>query len=113
MGACTFGVLKVGRYKDSREAYNEAVEEAEWDDGHDSYNGTISTTHGFRTITCYHRFGRKSFDKWVENTLDKLDKRECVCYKLTGTALKKAKERQGYKGKRNIKAYYFFGWAAE
>ena len=26
--------------------------------------------------------------------------------------LKKIKERRGYKGMRNIKAYYFFGWAA-
>ena len=113
MGACTFGVLKVGRYKNASEAYVDAVEEAQWEDGHDGYNGTISTTHGFRMVKTKHRFNNKSFDKWEEEMLENLDKRDCVCYELTNTALKTAKERRGYKGKKNIKAYYFFGWAAE
>lgn len=32
-------------------AYANAVEDAEYDSGHDSYNGTISTTSGFKDAT--------------------------------------------------------------
>ena len=112
MGAITFDLTEVGRYKNASEAYSEAVEEALYDMGHDSYNGTISTTDGFRKLNTHHRYGSKAWNKWVEKLLDELDKRDCVCYEIKGTALKKIKERRGYKGKRNVKAYYFFGWAA-
>ena len=47
MGATDFGNLAVGRYKTASEAYNSLVEDALHDSGHDSYNGTISTTQGF------------------------------------------------------------------
>tara|TARA_R110002153_G_scaffold38297_9_gene111337 strand:+ start:5381 stop:5722 length:342 start_codon:yes stop_codon:yes gene_type:complete len=113
MGACTFETTEIGRYKNANEAYSEAVEEAFYEEGHDSYNGTISTTDGFRELDTHHRYGSKAWNIWVEKLLDQLDKRDCVCYEIKGTALKKMKERRGYKGKRNVKAYYFFGWAAE
>ena len=44
MGATTFGNLAVGRFKNASEAYDDLVSEALYESGHDSYNGTISTT---------------------------------------------------------------------
>jgi hypothetical protein len=50
MGACQFKARYGG--KTAEEAYNRACEEAELEYGHqDGYNGTISTTHGFRDET--------------------------------------------------------------
>ena len=43
--------------------------------------------------------------------LDKMEKGDCVAVEVKGSILKKLKERWGFKGKRGIKAFYFFGWA--
>lgn len=42
MGACNF--ITFGKGKTAREAFDALVTEAEWEYGHDPYNGTISTT---------------------------------------------------------------------
>lgn len=42
MGACNF--IEFGKGKTAKEAFNALVQEAEWEYGHDPYNGTISTT---------------------------------------------------------------------
>lgn len=42
MGACNF--IEFGKGKTAREAFAALVAEAEWEYGHDPYNGTISTT---------------------------------------------------------------------
>ena len=42
MGACNF--IEFGKGKTAQEAFGILVSEAEWDYGHDPYNGTISTT---------------------------------------------------------------------
>lgn len=42
MGACNF--IEFGWGKTKEEAFNALVREAEWEYGHDPYNGTISTT---------------------------------------------------------------------
>jgi len=112
MGACDFSRLQLGKFKTAREAYREAVEDAEYEDGHDSYNGTISTTDGFYTRTDNPRYGTAAFDKWEEKKLSSLDKRDCVCVEITGAVLKRMKERRGMKGKKGIRAFYFFGMAA-
>lgn len=36
--------------KTAKEAYKNAVEQAEYDYGHEAYNGTISTTDGFKMM---------------------------------------------------------------
>ena len=51
MGAFDRTDFALGRYKSAREAYNKLVEEAEYEYGHDGYNGTISTSDGFKMIT--------------------------------------------------------------
>jgi len=112
MGACDFSALEVGRFKSPGEAFHSAVEEAEYEDGHDGYNGTISTCHGFSIANGNPRYGTAAFDKWEDKILSSLDKRDCVCVEITGAVLKRMKERRGYKGKKGIKAFYFFGMAA-
>lgn len=42
MGACNF--IEFGRGKTKEQAFKALVQEAEWEYGHDPYNGTISTT---------------------------------------------------------------------
>ena len=113
MGATNFSNLAIGKFKDSTQAYNEEVEEAHYESGHDPYNGTISTTNGFNIVTDHPRFGTKAFDKWEEKLTDKLDKRDCVCVEVIGAPFKKQKYNRGYKGMKGIKMFYFFGWAAE
>lgn len=48
MGAHNFTTRGTGR--NVTEAYRDACREAEYEDGHDGYNGTISTTSGVREI---------------------------------------------------------------
>ncbi|MCS5623720.1 MAG: hypothetical protein NZ735_07170, partial [Candidatus Marinimicrobia bacterium] len=74
MGACDFSLIQIGKYKTVREAYKDAVQDALYEDGHDPYNGTISTTD-----TLSHpyygevpRFNTKAFKGWEEKNLDRL-----------------------------------------
>jgi hypothetical protein len=46
MGACNFETQASG--KTAADAYNAAVRDAQYEYGHDGYNGTISTTGGFK-----------------------------------------------------------------
>jgi hypothetical protein len=112
MGATNFGDLAVGRYKNASDAYNDLVEDAEHEHGHDPYNGTISTTQGFETYQGNPRYGTKSFDSWEDKITDSINKYDCCCVEITGAVLKRLKENRGYKGKKNIKAFYFFGLAS-
>lgn len=114
MGACDFSNLVVTK-GNARDAYIEANEEMRDYNGHqEGYSGDIQTTEGFYDMTHEApKFNTKAFNKWEEEKLDKLDKRECLCVEIKSPAtLKKIKERRGLKGKKGIKAYYFFGWAA-
>lgn len=112
MGATTFGDLAVGRYKNASDAYNGLVDKAQYENGHDPYNGTISTTQGFNILSNNPRYGTKSFNNWEDKMINTIDKYDCLCVEITGSVLKRLKERNGYKGKKGIKAFYFFGWAS-
>jgi len=48
MGASDFRTVATG--KDVADAYRNAVESATYEHGHDPYNGTISTTHGYAVV---------------------------------------------------------------
>jgi hypothetical protein len=111
MGSQTFSTSIIGQF-DANGAYNQAVEDAQWEYGHDPYNGTISTTHGFTLRTDAPRFGTKAFWKWEDKILSECGKRECYAVEIKGSALKVRKEHSGYKGKHGVRAFYFFGWGA-
>ena len=118
MGAHNFSNTKMIKGTAS-DAYNELREEALYEDGHDAYNGTISTTHGFVTPRGdVPRYGTKAFDKWEDKVLDDSESYgiekwgDCMCIEIKGAMLKKWKERRGLKGRKGYRAFYFFGWAA-
>ena len=120
MGACTFSNVIMGKYTPS-EAYNKLVSDALYETGHDSYNGTISTTGGYRNLTDYApRYGTKAFWKWENDVLEN-DKfgvskwaNAGVIEILPNTSIyKDMKKSRGFSGKRGIRAFYFFGWASE
>ena len=48
MGACDFGVRAKG--KTAKEAFNNAVEEAQYESGHGGYTGTIAEKHAFNLM---------------------------------------------------------------
>jgi hypothetical protein len=79
MGACQFK----GRYggKTAQEAYNRACEEAELEYGsQDGYNGTISTTHGFRDETeAYAKSKFNDVSAYIRDRFDShsMNKRDC------------------------------------
>jgi hypothetical protein len=77
MGACQFKARYGG--KTAEEAYNRACEQAELEYGHqDGYNGTISTTHGFRDET--EMYGKSKFNDvsaYIRNRFETMNKRDC------------------------------------
>ena len=79
MGACQFKERSTG--KTAEEAYKRICEIAENEYGHqDGYNGTISTTHGFRDET--EAYGKSKFNDVSAYIRDRFDshvmnKRDC------------------------------------
>lgn len=111
MGACTFETFGAG--KDFQDAYKNAVEAALYEHGHDSYNGTISTTSNPKNKTDeFPRYGTKACRTKIEKSLDTdaMSKWECWGIEITGKALKEYRKRHGLERKR-IKVFLFFGWA--
>lgn len=79
MGACSF--YNSGRGRSMKQVYNDLVEEAEREYGHDSYNGTISTTGGFHDITNEWKASKLSINDFVHRKLEDARKYDCfgVC----------------------------------
>lgn len=90
MGATNFVEVMSG-YDGARDAYVEAVKQAIYDYGHDPYNGTISTTMGYRFLG---EVKRDDLDDYIDKHLDDFVKwGKCGCVKCEND-------------------YVFFGWAA-
>jgi hypothetical protein len=60
------------------EAYRNAVEEAESEFGRDAYNGTISTTSGFKDVTAEFRKSNQEIRQFIDNILEAVGKRDCL-----------------------------------
>ena len=89
MGAFDSTEFALGRYKNAEEAYNELVEEAEYDYGHEGYNGTISTSSGFFIRKDAPRYDTKKFWKFVDNTMDGTKFNAWNCIEIKGAILNK------------------------
>ena len=113
MGACNFNIVKIGKFETAGTAYRQAKEEAEYESGHDGYNGTISTCNNLVIEKNAPRYNTKNFWDWVNKKQESLNKRECVAVEITGTQFNNLKLNEGLHGKRGIKAFYLFGLAAE
>jgi hypothetical protein len=110
MGACDFTVKAFG--KDIKDAFKNAVEEALYENGHDSYNGTISTTQLVRDVTKeFPRYGTKAFWEKFDEARHTVPKWDCHAIELTGKALKEFRAKHGLARKR-IRVFLFFGTAA-
>lgn len=115
MGSCNFGNIVVGKFNNEVDAYRNAVKEAIDYAGHrDGYNGTISTTNGVKLDLTAPKYGTKAWNKYEDKKLETLSKwGHCIAVEIKGKIANDIKTRKGYAGKRGIKVYYFFGWAAE
>lgn len=114
MGACTFTNTIGGKGMDPNTAYKELCRQAQYDHGHDPYNGTISTTSGYVIVTVAK--GR-SIDKVIDEELMGGDSPvqkwgPAGCIEMRGKALTEWKRDHGLAGTR-ARAFVFFGWAAE
>jgi len=76
MGASWFEIRAVGTSLD--DAYNTARDMAIEESGHDSYNGTISTTHQCADITANFKRSGKTLAQYIDMQMDKMSKRDCA-----------------------------------
>jgi hypothetical protein len=72
MGATQF--IDTTRAYSMGEAYDQLVEDAVNEYGHDSYNGTISTTQGFKDITSEWKKSGISIDKFIDLKIEDANK---------------------------------------
>jgi len=81
MGACSFQTSSYG--KTINEAYRNACDEAREEYGNDPYNGTISTTHGFRDVTADFKRSGLSLNEYIVKHIGNLNKRDVwgICVK--------------------------------
>ena len=112
MGATNIEVWGVG--PDLNTVYDELVKDAQYDWGHDPYNGTISTIVDLRDKTKLLNemldLKKRKTEKWIETVLsqfrekawDDCAKRECW-----------AAEVHWVKATKKKKRFVFIGWAAE
>lgn len=115
MGATTFQNSMGGPKMNAALAYRTLCDAAIDFNGSDSYNGTISTTSGFRMVEKTGRKFQATIDAILDNENSDIDKwGPAGCIELTGAELQRWKKHNpGVKGRRNVRAFIFFGWAAE
>ena len=84
-------------YGDSaQECFDELVQEAQYQYGHDPYNGTISTQQGYNVLKM-HFNSRKEAECYADMNIDSVQKYHCEAVKFT---------ENGKTG------FVFYGWAA-
>ncbi len=105
--------------KDStiHDAYRDAVKQAEWDYGHDAYNGTISTTGGVKCKTSrleafIKEHGKSGgFSLWYDTAFGATEKWGDVWGARVPEHAMSEEEREVHE-KNNTKRYIFAGWAS-
>ena len=109
MGAVDFQTSTI-RAMSMGEAYREAVREAEYENGHDPYNGTISTTTGCKDVTIMFNKSGKSLREFVEANIDNIGKWNCwgICLKEPDHTFKQkvVVENEVQKGTRKWETFY-------
>jgi DNA-binding FrmR family transcriptional regulator len=75
MGSQSFTTYSRG--KDVKDAYNRAVEHAEFEYGHqEGYSGAINSSAGCRDITSEFKASKKDLNKFINEQMDKLTKHQ-------------------------------------
>ncbi len=88
--------INVAYGDDAEQCFNELVQEAQYEYGHDPYNGTISTQSGYNVLKMQFN-SRNEAECYADMNLDSVQKYHCEAVKFT---------ENGKTG------YVFFGWAA-
>lgn len=104
MGA--HNIATTGYGQTAKAAYERACRIAQFEDGHDPYNGTISTTEGCIVKPLGQgKFTQAAIRRWEELALDGTEK--------WGPVWALELPRSHAKGQaRGVRAYLFVGWAA-
>jgi hypothetical protein len=112
MGADTFTDIQVVK-GGFNEAYSQALDEARDYNGHqDGYSGDIQTTSTPRKAFNVPRYDTKKFWDWLDNEYSMMDKRDARWFEITGAVATRIKQRKGYKGRKGIRVFFFYGWGA-
>lgn len=116
MGGTNFSQTATGKFETPDDAFRAAQEQARWEHGHGGYTGTLAEKHeGFIMIDCpAGKNPYKLAQQLVRDDDPRVDDKwgPAGCIELKGKWLREAKDRAGLKGKRNIRAFLFFGWAS-
>jgi hypothetical protein len=116
MGATEFGKTVIGVYKDAYDAFYNEKQRSQWEHGHKGYTGTIAEKTSFRMIECPPRKNPYKFAQdLIVNKDPRIDDKwgPAGCIEIKRSFLKKLKDKHPeLKGRRNVKAYIFFGWAS-
>lgn len=102
MGACTFYTESTGR--NAKEAFDSAVQEAQYEYGHGGYTGTIAEKGSFTSIPLPE--GQDPYTR-AEELIDKQDRRVDDKWGPAGCIEMPKKEGQ------TERRFLFFGWASE
>lgn len=108
MGAHNFATVATGRTMEA--AYRSACEEATYEHGHDSYNGTISTTRGAILKTLPGKCTAAAIRRFEDEATERTEKwGACWAVELSLSMSKKRFPNLT----RGHRAFLFVGWAAE
>ena len=140
MGGCDFTHIETGR--DASEAFDRAVQSAQYEYGHGGYTGTIAEKPSYVLIRLPKRVTAAKFLRWVEDAplssafdgghdgLKKIPEQHrdlvrralkiyddkwgaALALELTGERARKVKAARGLKGKRGVRVFLFTGIASE
>tara|TARA_E500000081_G_C5864367_1_gene232017 strand:- start:55 stop:411 length:357 start_codon:yes stop_codon:yes gene_type:complete len=97
-------------------AYHDAVKQANWDHGHDSYNGTISTTdgvneHSMLLAELIQEHGEDGFNRWYDAAFEATHKWEAVWGARVPEHTMTPDQQRVHK-ENSTAQYIFAGWAA-
>lgn len=110
MGAMIWSDSFLGKARVLGDAFSTLCEDARLSNGdQEGYSGDIQGCYNLRPISDHPRFGTKAFDKWEHELLHNMSKGDGVVIEVKGAMLKRIKEKRGYKGRKGIRYFYFFG----
>lgn len=120
MGATNFHTIQVVKdHCTMSEAYSSAVSDALYQHGHDAYNGTISTTQGYKDCTRMAPvYGTPEWDKWendvvLEDQIPGVEKwGKAAGVELKGKSLENYLKERNMSARPGSKVFVFIGWAA-
>ena len=95
-GNASESFINVAYGDDAEQCFNELVQQAQYQYGHDPYNGTISTQSGYNVLKMQFN-SRNEAECYADMNLDSVEKYHCEAVKFT---------ENGKNG------FVFFGWAA-